>query len=185
MRKLFLNFLISSLATAYGVALTQPVSAHSEHTEPAETSKVNTQKDGVHEEVVIKASPKVVWQSMQEQRKLDPDSQGCRQIGHCGQSLVEQKFKFPSPFGDAECVLLLSETPSERVDFKLIESEELKHMEGSWILTPMNNGLSTKLGLSSYVEPHMLIPRILTNAIISHKAKRNLVMVKRIAEKSI
>ncbi len=157
-------------------------SASSPTTEPGRFAPVH--RDGVHEEIVIKASPKVVWQSMQEQRKLDPDSQYCKPIGLDGRSLVEQKFRFPSPFGDAECVLHLSETPAERVDFRLIESEDLKKMEGCWELTPMENG-STKLRLSSYVEPHMCIPRIVTNGIISHKAKKNLAMVKKLAEKSM
>jgi hypothetical protein len=170
------------------VSLSQPAIAGEpacEQTKPAAQPTHVVHKDGVHEEILIKASPKVVWESMQTQRKLDPDSQYCKAIGEPGNSLVEQKFKFPSPFGDAECILHLSETPAERVDFKLIESEELKKMEGCWTLTPVDNGTSTKLGLSSYVEPHMCIPRMLTNGIISHKAKKNLAMVKKLAEKSM
>jgi hypothetical protein len=141
-------------------------------------------KDGVHEQILIKASPKVVWQSMQEQRKLDPDSQYCKPAVDNLRPVVEQKFVFPSPFGDAECTLHLSETFAQRVDFRLIESEDLKKMEGCWTLTPQDNGQSTRLELSSYVDPYMCIPRILTNGVISHKVKKNLAMVKRIAEKN-
>ncbi len=142
-------------------------------------------KDGVHEQILIKASPKVVWQSMQEQRKLDPDSQYCKPAIDGAKPVVEQKFVFPSPFGDAECTLHLSETFAQRVDFRLIESEDLKKMEGCWTLTPQDNGQSTRLELSSYVEPHMCIPRILTNGVISHKVKKNLAMVKKIAEQNV
>ncbi len=141
-------------------------------------------RDGVHEQILIKASPRVVWQSMQEQRKLDPDSQYCKPAVDNSRPVVEQKFVFPSPFGDAECTLHLSETFAQRVDFRLIESEDLKKMEGCWTLTPQDNGQSTRLELSSYVDPYMCIPRILTNGVISHKVRKNLAMVKRIAEKN-
>jgi len=141
-------------------------------------------KDGVHEEILIKASPQIVWKSMMEQRKLDPDSQYCKAAAEGTKQVVEQKFVFPSPFGDAECTLHLCETVGQRVDFRLIESEDLKKMEGSWTLTPQNDGKCTRLGLSSYVEPNMSIPRMLTNVVISHKAKKNLDMVKKLAEKS-
>lgn len=141
-------------------------------------------KDGVHEQILIKASPQVVWQSMQQQRKIDPDSQYCKAATDGTRPVVEQKFVFPSPFGDAECVLHLSETFAQRVDFRLIESEDLKKMEGCWTLTPQNNGQSTRLELSSYVDPYMCIPRILTNGVISYKVKKELAMVKRIAEKN-
>lgn len=148
---------------------------------PASGAKQSQEKhrNGVYEEIQINAPPHVVWKSMQEQRKIDPDSKFVRPATRNGQSIVEQKFCFPSPFGDAECVLGLEDKINERVDFKLLESEDLKAMEGSWTLTPTEDGKGTKLGLSSYVEPYMMVPRMLTNGIISHKAKHNLNMVKK------
>lgn len=140
-------------------------------------------KNGVREEVLIKAPPKVVWKSMQEQRKMDPDSAYVKPISENGEPVVEQKFVFPSPFGNAECVLHLNETTAQRVDFKMISSEDLKAMEGSWILTPTDDG-QTKLSLSTYVEPNMVLPRMITNGIVSHRSKRNLGMVKKLAESS-
>lgn len=183
MNKIVSTTLLMALLTACGTSSMQQAFANAHDSENAGQSVQH--KDGVHEEILIKASPRVVWESMQQQRKLDPDSQYCKPIGEAGKSLVEQKFKFPSPFGDAECILHLSETPAERVDFKLIESEDLKKMEGCWTLTPVDNGQSTKLGLNSYVVTHICLPRMVTNGIISHKAKKNLAMVKKIAEKSM
>ncbi len=139
-----------------------------------------THKNGVREEVLIKAPPKVVWKSMQDQRKMDPDSAYVKPLG----DLVEQKFIFPCPFGNAECVLHLNETNAERVDFKMFSSEDLKAMEGSWVLTPTEDGQQTKLSLSTYVEPNMSLPRMITNGIVSHRSKRNLGMVKKLAESS-
>lgn len=139
-------------------------------------------KNGVHEQVVIKAPPAKVWQSMLEQRRQDPDSQYVKPVNHAGHDLVEQKFKFPSPFGDAECVLHLADKPAERVDFKLFESEDLKAMEGSWILKPAEDGKSTLLILSSYVEPNIFVPRIVTNGLVSHRVKKSLAQVKKLAE---
>ena len=139
-------------------------------------------KKGIYEEVLINAPPKVVWQSMQEQRHKDPDSTSVKPAGEANS--VEQKFSFPSPFGSADCVLNLADVPAQRVDFSLVQSEDLKAMEGSWVLTPLEDGRCTKLGLSSYVEPNMMIPRLITNALVSHKARRNLAMVKKLAETS-
>ena len=138
-------------------------------------------KNGVREEVLINATPNVVWKSMQEQRKMDPDSAYVKPISQDGAPVVEQKFVFPSPFGNAECVLHLNETTAERVDFKMVSSEDLKAMEGSWILTPTDDG-HTKLSLSTFVEPNMCLPRMITNGIVSHRSKRNLSMVKKLAE---
>jgi hypothetical protein len=147
----------------------------------SKSSECKGHKNGVREEVLINASPKVVWKSMQEQRKQDPDSAYCKASSENGAPFVEQKFVFPSPFGDAECVLHLNETTAERVDFKMTSSEDLKAMEGSWVLTPTDDG-HTKLSLSTYVEPNMMLPRMITNGIVSHRTKRNLSMVKKIAE---
>ncbi len=140
-------------------------------------------KGGVHEEILIKAPPKVVWKSMLEQRKIDPDSAYVKASNVNGEPVVEQKFIFPSPFGNAECVLHLNETVAERVDFRMFQSEDLKAMEGCWILTPTEEG-HTKLSLSTYVEPNISLPRMITNGIVSHRSKRNLSMVKKIAESS-
>ncbi len=147
-----------------------------------QNARTNEHKDAVHEEIIIKATPEVVWQSMQKQRRLDPDSLSCKSIETAGKAIVEQRFRFPSPLGNAECTLQLREIPAERIDFNLIESEDLREMEGSWILRPIGNGETTKLVLSSYVEPRKCVPRILTNGVISHRAKRNLAIVKRLAE---
>ena len=151
----------------------------------ADTQGHEKRRNGVYEEIQINAPPHVVWKSMQEQRKLDPDSKFVRPATRNGQPIVEQKFVFPSPFGDAECVLALEDKINERVDFKLLESEDLKAMEGSWTLTPTEDGKGTRLTLSSYVESYMMVPRMVTNGIIAHKSKHNLNMVKKIAEKSV
>lgn len=120
---------------------------------------------------------------MLEQRKIDPDSAYIKPASENGEPVVEQKFIFPSPFGNAECILHLNETTAQRVDFKMISSEDLKAMEGSWILTPTDEG-HTRLSLSTYVEPNISLPRMITNGIVSHRSKRNLTMVKKLAESS-
>jgi hypothetical protein len=168
--------LISACTTVVPASL-----AESKHTQKPEHVY---HKNGVYEEVLINASPSVVWKSKLEQRQHDPDSAYVKPVTKDGEAKVEQKFVFPSPFGSAECVLHLSDTPAQRVDFKLVESEELKFMEGSWVLTPTEDGHGTKLGLSSYVEANMFIPRLVTNGMVGHRVKRNLAQVKKIAEKA-
>lgn len=168
-----------------GSSLQAPVIA-AEHEQKHPHSAKPAHHDGVLEEIIIKAPPKVVWQSILEQRKLDPDSKYCKPItDNNKQALVEQKFVFPSFLGDTECVLHLAETPGERIDFKLFESEDLRKMEGYWNLTPIDNGQATKLTLSSFVVPVDPVPQMVTNTIIRHKTKKNLAMVKKLAEKSM
>jgi hypothetical protein len=141
-------------------------------------------KKGIYEEVLINAPPKVVWKSMQQQRTLDPDSTYVKETAVS--NLVEQRFSFPAaPFGSAECTLHLADKPGQRVDFSLVSSDDVKAFEGSWVLTPSADGRSTTLALSSYVDPlHVPIPRLITNALVSHKARRNLEMVKKLAEQA-
>ncbi len=140
-------------------------------------------RKGVHEEIVINAPPSVVWRCMEKQRTFDPDSTSVVKSSKNGVIYVEQKFSFPCPpFGSAECTLKLTEVVNHRVDFKLLESDDLKAMEGSWVLTSSENGKTSKLELYSYVEPYLMIPQFICNALGSRKAKKNLNAVKRLAE---
>lgn len=140
-------------------------------------------RKGVHEEIVINAPPSVVWRCMEKQRTVDPDSTSVVKSAKNGVINVEQKFSFPCPpFGSAECTLKLTEVVNHRVDFKLLESDDLRAMEGSWVLTPSKDAKSSKLELYSYVEPNLMIPRFICNALSSHKAKKNLDTVKRLSE---
>ena len=143
-------------------------------------------RKGVHEEIHIDAPPSVVWHCMEQQRTIDPDSTAVKTGCKNGVVNIEQKFSFPCPpFGSAECTLRLAEVTNHRVDFKLLESDDLKAMEGSWVLTGSEDGKASKLELYSYVEPYIMIPRIICNALSSHKAKKNLGAVKKMAEQNV
>ena len=180
MRRLFQLLMVLAVVLAYASA---PAFCHSHDKHLHEDSAAIHAKKGVTEEIVIHASPKIVWQSMQEQRKKDPDSTYLKTVKHSETAKeLEQRFIFPSPFGDAECLLELVEKQGERVDYKLKESEDLKAMEGSWVLTPVEEGKATKLSLTSYVEPGIYVPRIIVNSLIKGRVQRNLNMVKKIAE---
>jgi hypothetical protein len=143
-------------------------------------------KKGVHEEIIINAPPSIVWRCMEKQRTIDPDSTSVVKSSKNGVIYVEQKFSFPCPpFGSAECTLKLTEVVNHRVDFKLLESDDLKAMEGSWVLTSSANAKSSKLELYSYVEPYLMIPMFICNALGSRKAKKNLNAVKKLAESMV
>jgi len=123
---------------------------------------------------------------MERQRTIDPDSTSVERGCKNGVINVEQKFSFPCPpFGSAECTLKMTEVVNHRVDFKLLESDDLKAMEGSWVLTASEDAKSSKLELYSYVEPYLMIPRFICNALSSHKARKNLDAVKRLAEQTM
>lgn len=184
----YLNIPVSAIVALTAISSMSSANAHPLNGDDKASNHgpATIHRDAVQEEIVIKAPPGTVWLGILEQRKHDTELKYCKELSNSEkQKLVEQKFIFPSILGDTECILHLSETPGERIDFRLHESEDLKKMEGSWILTPINNGQATKLSLSSYVVSNDPIPRIVTNSIIRGKTKRNLAMVKKFSEKSL
>ena len=145
-------------------------------------AKKESLKTAARSSIVIKAPPEAVWSSMLEQRKHDPELKYSKVLAVGRPSTVEQKYVFPSLFGTATCVINLVEHPGQRIDYKLVSSEDFKTWEGSWIITPGPNG-ETKLELSSFIELDAPIPRRILNMMVETKLKRNLAVVKNLAER--
>lgn len=138
---------------------------------------------GAHGQIVINAPAQIVWKSMHAQRDQDRDSLYCKVVRKDPNTVVEQKFIFHTVFGSAESVINLIETPAQRVDYKLTQSEDFKKMEGAWVLRPSSDGSTTTLELSLLVVPRGLpVPPFVVNHFMQKKVATLLAAVKAIAE---
>lgn len=135
--------------------------------------------------ITVNASIKSVWDAIQEQRLKDPDQKELRFLKkEPNKILLEQKLCFASPFGDAECTVNALEIPLKRLDYWMVESEDFRSIDGSWVLEPASGGSCTMLTLTSSMDLRMPLPKFVVNSLIQKRVERNLDMVKKIAEKT-
>lgn len=150
--------------------------------EPAKVSKEKGQA-WVHSKVLIKAPPDMVWYSVHEERNHDPEIAYSKIIDQQGnEATLEQKFNLIPVIGSATCVMNQKEIANERIDYKLLKSDHFKAMEGSWILTPAEDGKSTILELSTHVDLGLPVPKAIMHSMTAKKIERRLAHVKHMAE---
>lgn len=132
----------------------------------------------------IAAPPKIVWQAIHEERNHDPEVEYSRVISIPSpfELVLEQKYQHVPIFGTVVCRLKNVELPSKRIDYSLESSNHLKAMEGSWVLTPIRSGSSTRLELSSFVDTGLPIPRVLCQRFTGGRLQKRLALVKKLAE---
>jgi len=139
----------------------------------------------VKAKILIQASPDIVWTSVHEERKHDPDLAYSKVLNQeNNRATLEQKFAFLPVIGTAVCVMANEEKPGERIDYWLLKSDRFKAMEGSWVLTPHDGGKATVLELSTYIDMGYPVPRAFMDTITSRKLERRLNNVRVVAEKS-
>lgn len=133
--------------------------------------------------ILIKAPPKLVWETVHEERKNDPDL-AYSKILEQGENecRLEQKFQLIPVIGTAVCQMHNAEVPLQRIDYKLLKSDRFKAMEGSWILTPAEDGKHTFLELSTHLDMGVPVPGPLMNSVTTKKLARRLGNVKKMAE---
>lgn len=133
--------------------------------------------------IEIKAEPKVVWEMVHEERKHDPDMAYSKVISAENNTFtIEQKFVLLPVIGTSVCVMKQHEIPLERIDYSLISSDRFKAMEGSWVLSPGDDGKTTILELSSYIDIGFPVPRSILEGITGKKLERRLSNVKNQSE---
>lgn len=138
----------------------------------------------VKAKILINASPHVVWETVHEERKKDPDLAYSKILSQDSETQVtlEQKFALIPVIGTATCVMKNVEVPFERIDYNMMKSDRFKAMEGSWVLTPGKDSNETYLELSSYVDMGLPVPRSMVDGITAKKLQRRLSNVKIMAE---
>ena len=154
--------------------------------DPSATVSAEKQLNGhnwMKARVLIKASPHVVWETVHEERKHDPDLAYSKILSQeKNQATLEQKFALIPVIGTAVCVMHNAEVPFERIDYNMISSDRFKAMEGSWVLTPGREANSTYLELSSYCDLGLPIPRSMIDGVTTKKLQKRLANVKTMAE---
>jgi hypothetical protein len=131
----------------------------------------------------IKAPPEVVWKAVHDERQNDPDIAYSRILEQSeNQYKLEQKFCLIPVLGTSTCVTHHVEVPNERIDYKLIQSDHFKAMEGSWVLSSLDGGKSTQLEFSSHLDLGLPVPRMLMDTITSKKMEKRLASIKKMAE---
>ena len=133
--------------------------------------------------ILINASPHVVWETVHEERKHDPDLAYSKILSQDNNhATLEQKFALIPVIGTAVCVMNNTEVPFERIDYNMVSSDHFKAMEGSWVLTPGRDANSTYLELSSYCDLGLPIPRGMIDSVTTKKLQKRLANVKTMAE---
>ncbi|MBY0356413.1 MAG: hypothetical protein K2W82_00310 [Candidatus Obscuribacterales bacterium] len=135
--------------------------------------------------VHIRAKRHVVWETVHEERKNDPDLAYSKVLEESkNHAVIEQKFVLLPVIGASVCVMKNHEVPMERIDYQLIKSDRFKAMEGSWTLLPGEDPNSTVLELSTYLDLGLPVPRGIFEGITGKKLERRLTNVKRAAEQA-
>jgi hypothetical protein len=137
----------------------------------------------VKAKILIKAPPHVVWETVHEERKHDPELSYSKMLSHDhDEATLEQKFCVIPVIGTAVCMMKNVEVPDQRIDYSMLSSDRFKAFEGSWVLTPGADANSTYLELSSYSDIGLPVPRPLIEGVTAKKLQRRLSNVKNMAE---
>ncbi len=140
------------------------------------------QQPGVKAAIDIMASPNYVWDAVHQERAHDPDLSYSKVVQQKGNRiLIEQKFNALPVIGEATCLMVQEETPSKRIDYKLVKSDKFKDMSGSWVLESKSDG-TTRLELYSMLDTGMPYSQGIINSLLQDKINKRLVRVKTAAE---
>ncbi|MBX9695394.1 MAG: SRPBCC family protein [Cyanobacteria bacterium] len=165
---------------ATSLALTPPAMAIEGCSEKAASAE---KPRGSCLQIVVKASPAIVYQSILALRHENDDTvkEVSRSHNEC---VLEESFPDLPLVGHAVCVYKEVYTPNERIEYKMIKSDKFKAFEGKWQITPMENGTKTKLSLSSYVDVPLPLPFAKQIAAVQTKrgVKERLDAVKKASE---
>lgn len=166
---------------------TQSVQAKSKvKTESTQVSYIKDQdkKNWVQAKVIIDAPPNIVWDTVHDERKNDPDLAYSKILAQKdNHSVLEQKFQLLPVLGTSVCKMSNDEVPGKRIDYKLLHSDRFKAMEGSWVLNPIENGKKTELVLSTHIDLGFPAPESMMNNVTGKKLQRRLGNVKTMAER--
>jgi hypothetical protein len=134
---------------------------------------------GVTAKISIKAPLAKVWEVCGDSKNFDSKIQSSTADG----AIVEQRFGHIPILGETTATVKATTVPMQRLEYRMIRSDRLKALSGTWILTPINAN-STNLQISSYVDPGLPVPRFLINRFVLGKVRSRLQKIKRLAESS-
>ncbi len=133
--------------------------------------------------VMIKANKNLVWLSIHEYRTNYEELVYAKVLFREGPtSIIEQQFAV-ARLGKATCTFLDTDCPPDKITYQLLKSNLFSAMDGSWVMTPIADGKSTRLDLYCHAGIQGKVPRFLLRFGLSRSLKKRLESVKRAAEK--
>jgi len=137
----------------------------------------------VKAQMLIQATPDIVWQSIHNEQNADQDLVYRKIISKGVNDVVsEQKLHHLPIIGTAVSTMHTTEVPLKRIDYEMVKSDRFKALEGSWVLNPGPNKKSTYLELSSYCDIGIPLPRPIRDGITVKKLEKRLANVKKNSE---
>lgn len=135
----------------------------------------------VHASIVVNADCESVWETIKQTRSNER-----RKIVKSleNEVILEEKFDGLPVIGKASCTYKEVDIPCKRIDYALIHSDRFRAFEGTWELSPADQGKHTLVQLSTYLDTGVNIPfaREITNHNALKDIKRRLDNVKTLAE---
>ncbi|MBS1992764.1 MAG: hypothetical protein JSS83_19740 [Cyanobacteria bacterium SZAS LIN-3] len=140
---------------------------------------------GSCQEIIVNAKPEAVYNAILKMRDDSQDTvkELSRKANRC---VLEEKFPGLPVVGDAKCVYEEVYTPFSRIEYSMVRSDRFKAFEGRWLIVPTEDGNSTRLSLSSYVDVDIPVPfaKQICKLQTSHGVKERLHEVKSTCEKN-
>lgn len=111
----------------------------------------------VTQSIVVKATPKYVFEAIQHARKAESTRKLLSYDG--SDATIEEKFRTIPVVGEATCTYVEHEIPGQGgIEYHLVNSDRFTVFQGKWSLTPGRDGKSTVLELSNAMDPGIRIP---------------------------
>lgn len=131
-------------------------------------SKV-AQKGRVEAAILIQAPARQIWKVMNDcdgAPEFVPGLRSCKVLQYDDHSeVIEHKVKFTWLLPATTYVFRAEYQEFSRIDFKKVDGE-LKELEGTWILEPVNRGQETYVIYSVYLDPGFFVPQWLVQHIL-------------------
>lgn len=143
------------------------------------------QKSSSTLQTVIKAKPEVVYNAILKLRDESKDT--VKEVSREGQHacVLEETFDGLPVIGTAKCTYKEVYIPYKKIEYSMVKSEKFRAFEGTWLLSPTQDGQGTNLSLTSYVDVDLPVPfaKQLTKMTTMRGVKRRIKMVKTSCEK--
>jgi Polyketide cyclase / dehydrase and lipid transport len=137
----------------------------------------------VSSSITIKAPLERVWSSIHKARSKDPELTNYSVLITEGNREIAQQTMMLPFIGEARCIVSLDDSPPNRIDYRLIESNSFKTFDGTWLLSSVSKGQATRIDLTCYSELKEPVPQFILKAVTARKMRKRLDFVKMLAEK--
>lgn len=140
--------------------------------------------DLISTHIEIDAPVEVVWKMVHTEREKAPNLVYSKlQKEEQNLQVFEQKWTIVPFVKTTTCVIEEKEIPNQRIDYRVVSSNQFKVMEGSWIFSPSEDKQSTKLALTTHMELRGFAPAAVVKIMAKKKMEQRLAHIKELAEK--